>query len=321
LRDLFGFLKGADAPKSRMLRGFSPELDALRGEDSLEADKAFGAACSEIRLLKDVAELVELQSVIDSTKRGFEDVILKLKSARTERDVEVSFYSRARTEGNDVGYGTIAAAGAHACILHWTRNDAPLKAGELLLLDAGVEGHNLYTADITRTLPISGKFSEEQRQIYELVWKAQAAAMAAVKPGIDFMAPNKVAMEVLAKGLEALGILPVSAEEALKDDKQLYRRYSLHNISHMLGIDVHDCAKARQEVYRFGQLKVGMVFTVEPGLYFQLDDLTVPEKYRGIGVRIEDDIVVTETGYHNLSGHIPSRWDEVEAWIQEVWNR
>jgi Xaa-Pro aminopeptidase len=310
--------EGAEPSKIRFLRGFSEKIDALR--PSTDEDTAFAATCSEQRLLKDALELAELQTVINATARGFEDAIRVMRKAgATERDIEVAFYARARTEGNDVGYGTIAACGHHACILHWTRNDALLVPGQLLLLDAGVEGNSLYTADITRTVPVSGKFSKEQREIYQLVLDAQRAAMAAVKPGVDFMTPNKISMAVLAKGLEQLGILPMSAEEALKEENQFYRRYSLHNISHMLGIDVHDCAKARKETYRFGPLKPGMVFTVEPGLYFQLDDLTVPERYRGIGVRIEDDIVVTEDGYHNLSAHIPVEVEEVEAWVSRVW--
>src|SRR5207247_7926445 len=126
------------------------------------------------------------------------------------------------------------------------------------------------------------------------------------KPGNDFMAPNNAAMTVLAHGLERLAILPMSAEEALRDENQFYRRYSLHNVSHMLGLDVHDCAQARAENYKYGKLKPGMVLTVEPGLYFQLDDLTVPAKYRGIGIRIEDDVVVSEKGYRNLWKAIPS---------------
>jgi Xaa-Pro aminopeptidase len=241
-----------------------------------------------------------------------------LSKAKTEREVEAQFFTRARVEGNDVGYGTIAAAGAHACILHWTNNDGALRKKDLLLLDAGVEGHALYTADITRTLPISGKFSKEQREIYELVWRAQQAAFEAVKPGNDFMEPNRRAMRVLAEGLVKLGILKVSADEALKDEHQFYKRYSLHNVSHMLGLDVHDCAKARQEVYRYGPLQVGMVLTVEPGLYFQEDDLTVPKKYRGIGVRIEDDLLVTAKGYENLSKAIPSEASAVEKWMRSL---
>jgi Xaa-Pro aminopeptidase len=128
-------------------------------------------------------------------------------------------------------------------------------------------------------------------------------------------------MHVLAEGLERLGILRMPAAEALKDEHQFYKRYSLHNVSHMLGLDVHDCAQARQEVYKFGKLKAGMVLTVEPGLYFQTDDLTVPAKYRGIGVRIEDDVLVTAKGMRNLSTDIPSQTDAVEKWIAGIWKR
>ena len=175
----------------------------------------------------------------------------------------------------------------------------------MLLLDAGVEGVSLYTADVTRTLPVGGAFTPAQREIYTLVWEAQRAAFEACKPGNDFLDPNAAAMDVLAHGLERLGIL-ASAEEALRNDKLFYKRYSLHNVSHMLGLDVHDCAAARAETYKFGKLEAGMVLTVEPGLYFQLDDLTVPEQYRGIGVRIEDDVVITADGYENLSAALPS---------------
>jgi Xaa-Pro aminopeptidase len=132
------------------------------------------------------------------------------------------------------------------------------------------------------------------------------------------MEPNRRAMRVLAEGLERMGILPTSAEEALKDEHQFYKRYSLHNVSHMLGLDVHDCAQARMEAYKYGKLQPGMVLTVEPGLYFQLDDLTVPKKYRGIGVRIEDDVLVTARGMQSLSKDIPSDPDEVEAWMASL---
>ncbi|MDQ3266526.1 MAG: aminopeptidase P family protein [Myxococcota bacterium] len=320
LPELKGFVKslhqGATRPW-RVLRGLSEKVDPLPAQS--ERDKQFGAALSELRLIKDRLEIQELQAVVDSTQRGFEDVIATLPGARSEREVEGVFNLRARVEGNDVGYGTIAAAGANACILHWTRNDGAVKEGELLLLDAGVEGNSLYTADITRTLPISGKFTREQKEIYDLVHAAQAAAFKKCRPGEDFLAPNKAAMEVLAQGLERLGILKTTAEEALSDEHQFYKRYSLHNVSHMLGLDVHDCAQARQEAYKFGKQQPGMVFTVEPGLYFQLDDLTVPARYRGIGVRIEDDVVITAKGMKNLSGRIPSQSSEVEAWIASVW--
>jgi Xaa-Pro aminopeptidase len=320
LADLPAFLEslqgGATRPW-RVTRSFSPRVDAALPEH--DRDKQLAATLAEMRLVKDEVEIRELEAAIAATKHGFEDVIRGLRKARSEREVEGIFNLRARTLGNDVGYGIIAAAGAHACVLHYTRNDGALRKRDLLLLDAGVEGHSLYTADITRTLPIRGAFSKPQRAIYKLVYRAQKAAFAEVKPESDFMAPNRAAMRVLAEGLEALGILKTTAAEALKEENQFYKRYSLHNVSHMLGLDVHDCARARQETYKLGKLKPGMVLTVEPGLYFQEDDLTVPEEYRGIGVRIEDDLLVTEVGHRNLSADIPRQVDEVEAWIARLW--
>jgi len=332
LKDVVEKLKSEGKPV-RVLRGFAPKVDDVlpsrkteekddKGETKeIDLDKKLGEALSEMRLLKDAIEVNELRAVIDATKRGFEDVIWSLRKAKSEREVEGVFNLRARVEGNDVGYGTIAASGPHACTLHWTKNNGTLKKKNLLLLDAGIEGNSLYTADITRTLPISGKFSKAQRTLYKLVHRAQKAAFEQLKPGNDFLDPNKAAMKVLAEGLEKLGILTVSAAEALKEEHQFYKRYSLHNVSHMLGLDVHDCAKARQEVYKFGKLQAGMVLTVEPGLYFQEDDLTVPEAYRGIGVRIEDDVVITETGFENLSADIPAEADDVEAWMARVWKK
>jgi Xaa-Pro aminopeptidase len=317
LPSAIGSLRGAATRPWRLLRGISENLDRQLPEQS-DRDRQFAEALSEMRLIKDPLEIRELSAAIASTKRGFEDVIRALKAARSEREVEGVFNLRARTEGNDVGYNTIAASGPHACILHWTRNDGALKRERLLLLDAGVEGNSLYTADITRTLPVAGRFTREQAEVYRLVHRAQAAAFKAVKPGNDFLEPNRRAMQVLAEGLERLGML-ASAEEALKNEHQFYKRYSLHNVSHMLGLDVHDCAQARQEVYKFGPLKRGMVLTVEPGLYFQTDDLTVPPRYRGIGVRIEDDVVVTKKGYRNLSAMFPSELEDVEDWMARVW--
>jgi len=312
-------LRDRAAHPSRAVRGVSRRIDdVLAAQDR---DRELTVALGEMRLIKDGVELDALRAVVASTERGFEDVIARLPRARSEREVEGVFNTRARVEGNDVGYGTIAASGHHACTLHYTRNDGALDPASLLLLDAGVEGNSLYTADITRTLPISGRFTKEQRFVYKLVYRAQKAAFAELRPGNDFMAPNAAAMRVLAAGLEKLGVLPGTAEEALKEEHQFYKRFSLHNVSHMLGLDVHDCAEARKEAYKFGKLKPGMVLTVEPGLYFQKDDLTVPERYRGIGVRIEDDVAITETGFENLSAHIPSQVDDVEDWMARVWKK
>jgi Xaa-Pro aminopeptidase len=326
LETLQSTLKAATAAgaRRRVLRGFSAATEAmLAGGTAQQAkqDQELAAFLSEMRLIKDADEVKALQSAVSATKRGFEDVIARLKSAKTERELEGVFWTRARMEGNDVGYSSIVASGAHACTLHWKHNDGAIRKGDLLLLDAGIEGNSLYTADVTRTLPISGKFTRAQRAVYELVLAAQRAALKIVRPGNDFMAPNKAAMNVLAHGLERLRILPMSAEEALRDENQFYRRYSLHNVSHMLGLDVHDCAQARAENYKYGRLEAGMVLTIEPGLYFQTDDLTVPVQYRGIGVRIEDDILVTAKGHRNLSAVLPSEADEVEQWMRQIWQR
>jgi Xaa-Pro aminopeptidase len=242
-----------------------------------------------------------------------------MRTARSERAIEAAFWSRARIDANDVGYLTIAGAAEHACTLHWTRNDGALSQGELLLLDAGVECDSLYTADITRTLPISGRFSPEQRTIYDIVWRAQQAGIEAAVAGNDFLEPNRRAARVLAEGLIDLGVLRTSLEEALDPEHLFHRRYTLHGVSHMLGLDVHDCAEARTAEYRHGRLRAGMVLTVEPGIYFQVDDATVPERFRGIGVRIEDDIAVTSTEPENLSAALPSQADAVERWIADLW--
>lgn len=310
--------------RGRILRGLSERTERLLGPeagDQRERDKQFASFLSEMRLIKDADEVKALRSAVQATRRGFEDVIARLRTARSERELEGVFWTRARMEGNEVGYTSIVASGSHACTLHWKKNDGAIRPGDLLLLDAGIEGNSLYTADITRTFPISGRFTAEQRAVYEIVLAAQRAALKIVRPGNDFMAPNRAAMEVIAHGLARLGILPMPAEEALREENQFYRRYSLHNVSHMLGLDVHDCAQARAENYKYGRLEPGMVLTIEPGLYFQLDDLTVPAKYRGIGVRIEDDVLVTEKGCRVLSSSLPTDPDEVEQWMRSVWKR
>jgi Xaa-Pro aminopeptidase len=232
--------------------------------------------------------------------------------------IEGAFFTRARYEGNDLGYDSIVAAGSHACVLHWIRNDGELRDGELVLIDAGVEVESLYTADITRTLPINGKFTPAQRKIYSLVYAAQEAGMKAVKPGAKFRDFHFAASQVLARGLEEMGVLPIPAEESLKPDVGLHRRWTVHGTGHMLGMDVHDCAHARKEAHIEGVLQEGMILTVEPGLYIQPDDTLFPAEYRGIGVRIEDDVLVTKDGCKNLSAAMPRHPDEIEAWMESL---
>ena len=299
-----------------VLRGHDERIDARF--EAKAGDDELGERLSEMRLIKDEYELEELRRACALSKLAFEDAIRAMRTAKSEREIETAFWSRARIEANDIGYLTIAAAGNHACTLHWMRNDGAIKPGDLLLLDAGVECDSLYTADITRTLPVSGTFSAEQRAVYDLVWESQRVALEAVAPGNDFLEPGRRAARVLAQGLIDLGILKVSLDEALDPEKLYHRRYTLHGVSHMLGLDVHDCALARTEEYRYAKLREGMVLTVEPGLYFQPDDATVPERFRGIGVRIEDDVAVIKDGAENLSAALPAKAAEVERWIATV---
>lgn len=294
------------------------------GDADLTLDDAeLARFVSELRLVKDEYEIAEMRRAVEITANGFDDIIRALPQAiehsRGERVVEGVFHRRAREDGNGEGYDTIAASGPHACYLHWTRNDGTVVPGDLILVDAGVEADSLYTADITRTLPVSGTFSEVQRRVYETVREAADAAFAAAQVGVPFREVHGAAMQVIATRVAEWGLLPVTAEEALDADAGgQHRRYMVHGTSHHLGIDVHDCAQARREMYYDGLLEPGMVFTIEPGLYFQIDDLTVPVEYRGIGVRIEDDILMTEDGPVNLSAGIPRTADEVEAWIARV---
>ncbi|PZG14709.1 aminopeptidase P family protein [Nonomuraea aridisoli] len=303
---------------ARVLRGVDAKVDARapRGDGDAELESFL----SEMRLVKDEWEVGELQAAVDSTARGFEDVVRALPQAiahpRGERYVEGVFGLRARLEGNATGYDSIAASGSHACVLHWIRNDGALNPSDLLLLDAGVETDTLYTADVTRTFPLSGRFSPVQRQAYELVYEAQNAAIAALRPGARFRDFHLAAMRVICDGLRDWGLLKESTDTLMETG--LYRRYTLCSSGHMLGLDVHDCARARAEVYLDGVLEEGHVLTVEPGLYFQPDDLTLPEELRGIGIRIEDDLVVTAGGARLMSSALPRHPDEIESWMSAL---
>ncbi|GAA3946096.1 aminopeptidase P family protein [Actinoplanes auranticolor] len=303
-------LRGHDANVDRAILAYEPDPRARR-------DRALAGVISELKLVKDEWEIAQLQDAIDATVRGFEDVARVLPADRgvKERLLEGVFGLRARTDGNDVGYGSIVGSGAHATILHWVRNTGVTKPGELLLMDMGVEGRTFYTADVTRTLPVSGTFTPLQRQVYDIVHASQQAGMDAIRPGVKFRDVHLTCMRVLAEGLHDLDLLPVSVDEAMSEESTVYRRWTLHGFGHMLGIDVHDCSAARKETYRDGELGQGYVLTVEPGLYFQPEDELVPEELRGIGIRIEDDVLVTADGCRNLSAGLPRSADQVEAWL------
>jgi Xaa-Pro aminopeptidase len=295
----------------------------LEGADKLDLEnQELAQFVSELRLIKDSYEIEQMRIAVAASVSGFEDIVRVLPKSvgipKGERVIETAFFARARQEGNDLGYDTIAASGKNACVLHWISNDGEVKPNELVLVDAGVEVDSLYTADITRTLPVSGKFTPAQKEIYLAVLEAADAAFAIAKPGIKFREIHAAAMKVIAQKTADWGILPVSAEDSLDENKQFHRRWMVHGTSHHLGIDVHDCAQARKEMYLDSEIKEGMVFTIEPGLYFHEDDLLAPEQFRGIGIRIEDDVLVTATGVENLSSALPRDPDEIEAWMAKL---
>jgi Xaa-Pro aminopeptidase len=326
LRELRSDLSAYRDDDAALLTGVDSSVDALlprgRGDE-------LGQHLDELRLVKDDWELARLQEACDATVRGFADVAREIptvrdrKDLRGERWLEGTFWRRARLEGNDVGYTSIVGSGRHGTTLHWWRNHGAVESGQLLLADMGIETDALYTADVTRTMPVSGEWTPDQLRVYRAVFEAQAAGVAEVKAGADFLAAHRAAMWVLADHLHSWGILPVTAEVACAEDPEqpgagLHRRYTLHGTSHMLGIDVHDCALAREETYREGTLEPGYVLTVEPGLYFQVNDRTVPAALRGIGVRIEDDVAVTSGEPINLSSALPRDPDEVVDWMRAV---
>ncbi|MGY5763763.1 aminopeptidase P family protein [Brachybacterium sp. DNPG3] len=317
-------MPGVDAAVEAMV-GEIRAQNGLPGADApetAEESARFKEAASEQRLVKDEFEVEQMREAVAATLRGFAEVVRALPEAvgheRGERIIEGAFARTARADGNGVGYDTIAAAGDHACTLHWIRNDGAVSEGELVLVDAGVEIDSLYTADITRTIPVSGTFSPAQRKVYDAVLEASDAVFAIARPGIRFRDLHATAMDVVARHLADWGLLPGTAEESLHPDNQWHRRWMVHGTSHHLGLDVHDCAQARREMYLDAELVPGMVFTIEPGLYFKQNDLLAPEELRGIGVRIEDDVLVTADGVENLSQAAPRRAVDVEAWIASL---
>ena len=313
----------ADEAVTALVTTTRQQVGLETGQAVTEVDAGLAEAASELRLVKDPWEIDQLRAAVAATKAGFDDLIRSIPRARGhwrgERVLEGAFGAKAREEGNGLGYDTIAAAGNHANTLHWINNDGAVEPGQLVLVDAGVEVDSLYTADVTRTIPVDGRFTKAQRRIYQAVLDAADAAFArAGTPGCRFKDVHAAAMEVIAARLEEWGMLPegVSATDSLAPEGQYHRRWMVHGTSHHLGLDVHDCAQARREMYMDAELRPGMCFTIEPGLYFREDDLLVPEEMRGTGVRIEDDVVVREDGsVERLTQDVPRTVEEVEAWV------
>jgi len=295
-----------------------PVGDEPASRHGLEPNSDLARVLSELRMIKDEWEIGQLREAVNRTVAGFAAVVTEFPAAIAgggERWLQGTFDRYARTYGNGPGYATIVGSGPHAPTLHWVRCDGPVLPDEVVLLDMGVETNSLYTADVTRTFPAAGWFSPAQRQVHDLVEKAHRAGLDAVRPGQLWADFTYAAMEVIARGLADWGLLTVSVDEALSPQGQQHRRYLVCGIGHHLGLDVHDCAKASDEAYKGAKLAPGMVLTVEPGLYFHPHDLTVPPELRGIGVRIEDDLLVTDGGAEVLSAALPLTADGLETWM------
>lgn len=268
----------------------------------------------EMRLFKSDAELDLMRRAASISVKAHEHAMRRCKHLEHEYQLEAELvYEFSRHGCRSVAYDPIVGSGENACVLHYTENNKPLHRGSLVLIDAGGEFEN-YAADITRTFPINGKFSPEQKSIYELVLKAQKAGIAAIKPGLLWNGVQQIMVRILTEGLCALGILQGDVEELIA--QEAYKPFYMHNSGHWLGLDVHDSG-----LYKINgewrALEPGMVLTVEPGLYISSNSPGVDKRWWGIGVRIEDDVAVTKTGHEVLTAALPVDVDEIEALMRD----
>ena len=263
----------------------------------------------EQRLVKDDAALATMARAVEITAEAHTAAMRAARGGVMEYEIEALVDYTFRRHGGHAGYGTICGGGDNATILHYVDNAMPLVQGELLLVDAGCEVDG-FTADVTRTYPVGARFSPAQRRMYEVVLSVEKACIDAVRPGATIEGIHALAVELLTKGLVELGLL--HGDPAALVESGAYRRFYMHRTSHWLGLDVHDVGS-----YSIGgkarPLAAGMILTVEPGLYVSAACADVPQEYRGIGIRIEDDILVTATGRINLTAAIPKEADEVES--------
>ena len=263
-----------------------------------------------MRLLKSAAEVDQMALASNISVAAHRHAMSVCKVGMHEYQLEAELtYQCSMRASQRVAYGSIVAGGENACILHYTNNDQVLCDGDLVLIDAGCELDH-YASDITRTFPVNGRFSEAQKTIYELVLAAHEATLQVIKPGALVTDLQEAAVAVITRGLIDIGLLEGELHKNIKD--QTYRKFYMHNIGHWLGMDVHDVGAYKLD----GQsrpLIAGMVTTVEPGIYIDPDDADIPAQWRGIGVRIEDDILVTHTGYRNLTADLPVSVADIET--------
>jgi len=272
------------------------------------------APLDEMRLVKDPHELTLMRRAARIAAAAHRRAMQFARPGRSEHEVEAELLHEFRRSGAQFpAYSPIVAGGENACVLHYVANDAPLRAGELLLIDAGCELDG-YASDITRTFPVGGRFSGAQRAVYEVVLAAQRAAMERVRPGSRWNEPHEAALRVLAQGMLDLKLLAGSLDEAL--EKETYKRFYMHRTGHWLGLDVHDAGDYRR-TGEWRHLAPGMALTVEPGLYIRRAD-DVPRELHDIGVRIEDDVVVTANGSEVLTAEAPKAIDDIEALMRDA---
>ncbi len=267
----------------------------------------------EMRLIKSKAELDIMRESGQIAVRAHKRAMQVSKPGLFEYQVEAEFMHEFFRSGcRAPAYTSIVAGGANACILHYNENNMVLNNGDLLLIDAGCE-YEYYASDITRTFPVNGRFSPEQKAIYELVLKAQLAAIEQVKPGNHWNDPHDTTVKVLTAGLVELGLLQGEVDKLIESGA--YRDFYMHRAGHWLGMDVHDCGNYKIDG-KWRQLEPGMVLTVEPGLYVAVNNEKVEPRWRGIGVRIEDDVAVTRSGYEVLTSGLPKTVAEIETFME-----
>ncbi|MEG2940716.1 MAG: aminopeptidase P N-terminal domain-containing protein [Thermomonas sp.] len=302
---------GRDADFDLTLIGWLNRVraQARQGAQPPQEFLELGHLLDEMRLFKSADEIKLMQRAADISVEAHRAAMRAARAGIHEYELQAELERVFRMHDAQPAYGSIVGAGANGCVLHYRDNTAKSRDGELVLIDAGAE-YRGYAADITRTFPVNGRFGKEQRALHDLVCKAQAAALAQARPGVPYEAGHEAAVATLSEGLLSLGLLKGRLETAI--ERADYKRFYRHKTGHWLGLDVHDVGEYRID----GEsrlLEPGMVFTIEPGLYIASDDVSVPAKWRGIGIRIEDDVLVTADGHRVLTAALERSADEVEG--------
>ncbi len=353
-RDAFGFdaafpIEAVDAELPRLVAdmpalhypfGRSPELDSQvrRWLDAVRAQSRSGVAApaslvdvtpllDDMRLVKDEHELAVMRRAASISAEAHRRAMAACRPGMHEYELEAELlYTFRRRGAQSPAYGSIVAAGANACVLHYPAGNAILRDGDLVLIDAACELDG-YASDITRTFPVNGRFSQAQRELYEIVLAAQQAAVDATRAGVNFEAPHEAAVRVLAQGLLDTGIIARGKFSSVEDviAERAYARFFMHRTGHWIGMDVHDCgdyrerdaARDEQGALPWRTLRASMALTIEPGLYVRAAD-DVPERYWNIGIRIEDDAIVTENGCELITRDVPVHAEDIEALMREA---